>query len=61
MLDNKCNRTIKNYTTNNQQVRIQFLEPVNHQVNAAERAIQTFKNHFVARLCAVDKAFPMQL
>jgi hypothetical protein len=32
-----------------------------HRQNAAERAIQTFKNHFVAGLCSVDKQFPMNL
>ena len=32
-----------------------------HQVNAAERAIQTVKNHLIAGLCTVHKLFPMQL
>jgi hypothetical protein len=32
-----------------------------HRQNAAERFIQTFKNHFVVGLCSVDKQFPMQL
>ena len=30
--------------------RWQFLEPANHRVNSAERAIQTFKNHFISGL-----------
>jgi hypothetical protein len=42
-------------------VKIQLVEPHNHQANAAERAIQTFKNHFIAGLSTVDKAFPLQL
>ena len=25
-----------------------------HQINAAERAVRTFKNHFIAALCTVD-------
>ncbi len=44
-----------------QQMKIQIVEPHNHCVNAAERAIQTFKDHFIASLCPVDKAFPIQL
>jgi hypothetical protein len=32
-----------------------------HRRNAAERAIQTFKNHFIAGLCSTDKDFPLHL
>jgi hypothetical protein len=35
--------------------------PNNHRQNLAERAIQTFKNHFKAILAGVDDSFPMQL
>ncbi len=44
-----------------QQMKIQIVEPHNHRVNAAERAIQKFKDHFIAGLCTVNKAFPIQL
>ena len=37
------------------------MEPDNHRVNAAKRAIQTFKNHFIVGLATVDKAFQLQL
>ena len=37
---------------------MQAVEPHDHRVNAAERAIQTFKNHFVAGLSIGDKDFP---
>ena len=40
---------------------IQFVEPHNHRVNAAERAIQTFKNHFISGLCTTDINFPLHL
>jgi hypothetical protein len=33
----------------------------NHQQNLAERAIQTFKNHFKAIIAGVDDNFPMNL
>jgi hypothetical protein len=39
----------------------QLVEPGNHRVNAAERAIHTFKNHFVDGLCSTDPQFPVSL
>jgi hypothetical protein len=33
----------------------------NHRVNAAERAIQTFKDAFIAALATTDSNFPLQL
>lgn len=41
--------------------QVQFVEPNNHRANAAERAIQTFKNHFISGLCTTDENFPLQL
>ena len=38
-----------------------LVEPHNHSVNAAERAIQTFKDHFVSALATTDSKFPLQL
>ena len=32
-----------------------------HRANAAERAIRTFKNHFISGLCSADKDFPLHL
>jgi hypothetical protein len=40
---------------------LQLLEPHNHRVNAAERAIQTFKDAFIAALATTDGEFPIQL
>ena len=37
------------------------MEPSNHRVNAAERAIQTFKNHFISGLSSSDTDWPLQL
>ena len=37
---------------------MQLVEPHKHQVNAAERSIQTFKNHFIAGLIIGYKKFP---
>ncbi len=38
-----------------------LVEPHNHCINAAERAIQTFKDHFVSALATTDSNFPLQL
>jgi hypothetical protein len=35
--------------------------PHNHRANATERAIATFKEHFIAALATVDKLCPLQL
>ena len=40
-------------------VTFQLVPPHNHRANAAERAIQTFKNHFITILTAIDPKFPM--
>jgi hypothetical protein len=37
----------------------QLVPPNNHRSNKAERAIQTFKAHFISGLCTVDASFPM--
>ena len=60
VMDNECSKVVKSYIKS-QQVTLQLAEPDNHRSNAAERAIQTFKNHFIAGLATVDPAFPMQL
>ncbi len=42
-------------------IEYELVPPHNHERNKAERAIQTFKNHFVAILCGADKDFPLYL
>jgi hypothetical protein len=44
-----------------QKVQVQLVPPHVHRRNAAERAIRTFKNHFIAGLCSVHPHFPMNL
>ena len=39
----------------------QLVPPHDHQRNKAEKAIQTFKDHFVAILCGADTSFPLNL
>jgi hypothetical protein len=59
-LDNECSAALKREITK-QSITYQLAPPGMHRQNNAERAIQTFKNHFVAGLCTVDTSFPLQL
>jgi hypothetical protein len=59
-LDNEASTALKNFfTTNN--IAYQLVPPHCHRRNATERAIRTFKEHFVAGLSSVDPSFPMHL
>jgi hypothetical protein len=51
---------LKTFFTAND-VEYQLVPPQCHRHNAAERAIQTFKEHFVAGLSSVDPTFPLHL
>jgi hypothetical protein len=59
-LENEASLALRNYLTK-QGIYYQLAPPHIHRRNNAERAIQTFKNHFIARLCAVDPNFPLKL
>ena len=59
ILDNEASTEFKKAIQKN--CTIQLVPPDNHQRNLAERAIQTFKNHFKAILNGVDDSFPMRL
>ncbi|KAL7475711.1 hypothetical protein ACHAW6_001620, partial [Cyclotella cf. meneghiniana] len=60
VLDNEASAAITEYLCNND-IKWQFIPPNEHHVNAAERAIQTFKNHFISGSCTTDHHFPSQL
>jgi hypothetical protein len=59
-LDNEASAALKNLFTIND-IAYQLVPPHCHRRNAAERAIRTFKEHFVAGLSSVDPAFPLHL
>jgi hypothetical protein len=59
-LDNEASVTLKNFFTVNY-IAYQLMPPHCHRRNAAERAIWTFKEHFVAGMSLVDPAFPLHL
>ncbi len=60
VMDNQATKHIKKNLTENE-CKLQLVEPHNHHVNAAERAIQTFKDAFIAALATTDSEFPIQL
>jgi hypothetical protein len=59
-LDNECSSDLRSLR-NQHDIQFQLAPPHMHRRNAAERAIQTFKNHFIAGLCSVDPNFPLRL
>ena len=61
VMDNECSKFLKDYLNEEEKVKIQLVEPDMHCINAAERAIQTYKNLLILGLCTVDKMFPLQL
>jgi hypothetical protein len=54
-------KTIQTYLEANDINILQLVEPHNHRVNAAEQAIQTFKNHMIAGLSTCNEQFPSLL
>jgi hypothetical protein len=59
-LDNKALEAFKQ-CIQEQQMKYELVPPGNHQCNQAERAIQTFKAHFISILAGVDNKFPLSL
>ena len=59
-LKNKASTTLKQYILD-KGVDFQLTTAGMHRRNAAERAIRTFKNHFMAILCSTDPEFPLRL
>ena len=58
-LDNESSPTFQDLMKENT-VDYQLAPPEMHQLNASERAIITFKDHFIAGLCSTDPKFLMQ-
>eukprot|EP00978_Attheya_sp_CCMP212_P006284 scaffold14236_cov54-Attheya_sp.AAC.6 len=59
-LDNEASAILQEYMTE-QEIDFQLVPLHIHRRNAAERAIRTFKNHFIAGLCSTDVNFPLHL
>ena len=58
ILDNEVSGELK-LAIQSHNITYQLVPPHMHRRNAAERAIQTFKHHFIAGLATTDPAFPM--
>ena len=57
-LDNESSGTLAALNT---KLRItpEYVPPGTHRANRAERAIRTWKNHFISTLCTCDPSFPL--
>jgi hypothetical protein len=60
ILDNKALEAFKQ-CIREQQMQYELVPLGNHQRNQAERAIQTFKAHFILILAGVNDKFPLSL
>jgi hypothetical protein len=58
ILDDECPAIVKTFIQTRQS-KYQLVPPHDHRRNAAERAIRTFKNHFIGTLCGVHPNFSM--
>ena len=59
-LDNEASAALQQFMSD-EGIDYQLVPPNVHRRNAAERAIRTFKNHFIAGLCSTDTGFPLHL
>ena len=57
-IDNECSKSLMEYCAT-ENIHIQLLPPNNHRASKAERAIRTFKNHYISILCGLDPSFPL--
>jgi hypothetical protein len=60
ILDNKCLEEFK-ATIRKNKMTFQLVPPHDHWRNIAEKAIQTFKAHFISILCGTGITFPLHL
>ena len=57
ILDNEASSSLRQGLINNN-IKYQLVPPQLLRLNAAERAIQTFKAHFITCFCADDPVYP---
>jgi hypothetical protein len=60
ILDNECSHEMQATIMLNK-MKFQLAPTHDHHCNLAKKAIQTFKDHFVAILCGADNAFLVHL
>ena len=59
-IDNVASKAVQAYLEA-ENVNIQLVDPHNYRINAAEPAVQTFKNHLIAGFSTCDASFPSLL
>ena len=59
IMDNEASYELKNCILKHK-LQYQLTPPHMHRINAAERAICTFKNHFIAGLATIDNKYPIR-
>ena len=59
ILDNEISKDFKQ-ALQKKDIAYQLVPPHIHRANAAERAIQTYKNHFLAGLSSCNPEFPLR-
>ena len=61
-LDNECSADLAAYCKRPDiNISLQFVPPDCHRANRAERAIRTWKNHFITHLCLADPRCPLDI
>eukprot|EP00804_Cyclotella_cryptica_P004439 CCRYP_006849-RA/>CCRYP_006849-RA protein AED:0.22 eAED:0.22 QI:0/-1/0/1/-1/1/1/0/209 len=60
VMDNQCSKAVEKYIRSTK-ATIQLVNPDDHRVNAAERAIQTWKEHWLSGMGTLDPTCPIQL
>jgi hypothetical protein len=60
VLDNECSTAMKACIQGNG-MTYELVPPGQHRRNQAERAVQTFKSHFISILAGGDNKFPLSL
>jgi hypothetical protein len=60
-LDNETSGKLETYLTVEHHLELEFVPPGTHRALKADRAIETWKEHFISTLAGTDPEFPMQL
>eukprot|EP00804_Cyclotella_cryptica_P022237 CCRYP_017934-RA/>CCRYP_017934-RA protein AED:0.24 eAED:0.19 QI:0/0/0/1/1/1/2/0/738 len=60
VMDNQCSKAVEKYIKSTK-ADIQLVNPDDHRVNAAERTIQTWKEHWLSGMGTLDPTCPIQL
>ena len=60
-LDNETSGKLEAYLSKEHQMELEFVPPGTHRALKAERAIETWKEHFISILAGTDPEFPMQV